>query len=480
MDHITTNFDIEYDIKNKLNENQGEIVYDIDLTKEHELFNIKDIIIKKLYHTNTTYKYLIRDKTKLIIRRIVVCGNVDSGKSTLIGVLLTGKLDNGKGLVRKEVFNFKHEIETGRTSSISYNNLKLDINTNRTDILEGSKCISLIDVAGHEKYLKTTILGITGTLPDYGIIVIGSNMGISKMTKEHIGLLLGLKIPFIIVFTKLDLCPKNILDENLLYIKKLLKHHKKIPYKFNNDSELFKVIDYLSNPSFVPIFLTSNVNGNSIDLILKYLNFTPYVNKWSSLSHDFKHILIDHTYSINGIGTVITGTIKSGTIHLNDTLLLGPDFQGLFHPLIVKGIVHYGSSLSKASAGQTIGLSFKKSHYDLKNNSIHKGMILLDPSIKPKAIWEFEASIIVFHHSTTISNNYQPIIHCLNIRQSAKIIHISSSPYPDYNNLTVLRTGDKAYVRFKFMFRPEYIQPNMIFVFREGNTKGLGIITSLF
>lgn len=51
--------------------------------------------------------------------RIAVTGNVDSGKSTLIGVLTKGQLDNGRGLVRVNVFNHKHEVETGRTSSIS-------------------------------------------------------------------------------------------------------------------------------------------------------------------------------------------------------------------------------------------------------------------------------------------------------------------------------------------------------------------------
>ena len=50
--------------------------------------------------------------------RYAVCGNVDSGKSTFIGVLTRGILDDGRGKTRVFCFNFKHETETGRTSSI--------------------------------------------------------------------------------------------------------------------------------------------------------------------------------------------------------------------------------------------------------------------------------------------------------------------------------------------------------------------------
>ena len=61
--------------------------------------------------------------------RIAVCGNVDSGKSTIIGVLTRGILDNGRGLARAHVFNHKHEIDTGRTSSISQQILGLCVSS---------------------------------------------------------------------------------------------------------------------------------------------------------------------------------------------------------------------------------------------------------------------------------------------------------------------------------------------------------------
>ncbi len=67
-----------------------------------------------------------------------------------------------------------------------------------------------MDLCGHEKYLKTTMFGLTGLMPDYSMIVIGSNMGLSQMTREHIGIAHTLKIPFFIVITKVDICPENV------------------------------------------------------------------------------------------------------------------------------------------------------------------------------------------------------------------------------------------------------------------------------
>ena len=58
---------------------------------------------------------------------IVVCGPVDAGKSSLVGVLTTGELDDGRGKARKSVFHHNHELESGRTSSISQNVIKYQI-----------------------------------------------------------------------------------------------------------------------------------------------------------------------------------------------------------------------------------------------------------------------------------------------------------------------------------------------------------------
>ena len=58
--------------------------------------------------------------------RVAVVGNVDAGKSTLLGVLTHGELDNGRGTARQKLFRHKHEMETGRTSSVGNDILGFD------------------------------------------------------------------------------------------------------------------------------------------------------------------------------------------------------------------------------------------------------------------------------------------------------------------------------------------------------------------
>lgn len=115
-----------------------------------------------------------------IFYRVAVVGNVDAGKSTLLGVLTHGELDNGRGLARQKLFRHKHEAETGRTSSVGNDILGFDsvgnvVNKPEHGSLDwvkicekSSKVITFIDLAGHERYLKTTVFGMTGHAPDFG------------------------------------------------------------------------------------------------------------------------------------------------------------------------------------------------------------------------------------------------------------------------------------------------------------------------
>ena len=161
--------------------------------------------------------------------RVAVIGNVDSGKSTLVGCLTKNIKDDGRGFARQYVFNYQHESETGRTSSIAeeilgYKNHKsVDLgrinekkNIAWKEIADKSdSVITLLDLCGHEKYLKTTMYGLTGLLPDYAIILIGTNMGVQRMTKEHLGIVISLNVPFFIVFTKIDIAPKDIKEKTV-------------------------------------------------------------------------------------------------------------------------------------------------------------------------------------------------------------------------------------------------------------------------
>ena len=97
-------------------------------------------------------------------------------------------------------------------------------------------------------------------------------------------------------------------------------------------------------------------------------------------------------------------------------------------------------------------------------------MIVTNISEDKKSVLEFSANILILHHPTTIKTNYQPVIHCGPITQAAKICDIDKD---------LLRSGDRAKARFKFMNRPEYIKTGNQLIFREGKTKGIGTIVEI-
>ena len=131
--------------------------------------------------------------------RIGIGGNVDAGKSSFVGVMTRDILDNGRGYARSFVMRYKHELETGRTSSASQQYLRTP-----------QKIIEFNDLAGHEKYYRCTAKEMSNTFLDYIAIIINSGSGIQLMTREHISLAFSLKFPMFIIFSKIDSTPKNI------------------------------------------------------------------------------------------------------------------------------------------------------------------------------------------------------------------------------------------------------------------------------
>lgn len=413
--------------------------------------------------------------------RVAVVGNVDSGKSTLLGVLTRGQLDNGRGLARMNVFIHKHEIESGRTSSISHEFLGFDskgeaVNSEQTmrtltnnELCESSsKIINFIDLAGHEKYLRTTVFGLTGHAPDFVMLSIGANMGIVGMTKEHLGISLALRVPVFIVVTKIDMCPSNILKETIQQLKKVLKSPgcKKIPIVVRNDDDVVVCARNLVSDRIAPIFCVSNVTGENLNLLKKFLNLLPRRTDWEQLSMKPTEFHIDAVWSVPGVGTVASGTVMSGSLSINQTLLLGPDEFGKFQPVTIKSLHTKKTPVKVVNAGHTGAAALKK----IQRSSLRRGMVLLDPSLKPSACREFEAEVLVLYHSTTISKNYQAVVHCGVAQQAAKLITMDKE---------YVRTGDKAKIRFRFMYWPEYLKEGSRLIFREGRTKGIGKIVRI-
>ncbi|KAF5272208.1 hypothetical protein FQA39_LY01290 [Lamprigera yunnana] len=421
-------------------------------------------------------QYLIRrllDQTDFLEIRVAVVGNVDAGKSTLLGVLTHGELDNGRGHARLKLFRHKHEMESGRTSSVGNDILGFDSEGNVVNKPEhgsldwvkicekSSKVITFIDLAGHERYLKTTVFGMTGHAPDFGMLMIGANAGIVGMTKEHLGLALALSVPVFVVITKIDMCPLNVLQDNIKLLLRILKSPgcRKVPVMVKTTDDVVLSATNFVSERLCPIFQVSNVTGKNLDLLKTFLNLL--TTRMEYHENEPAEFQIDDTYSVPGVGTVVSGTTLKGVIKLNDTLVLGPDPLGHFQAIAVKSIHRKRMAVREVRAGQTASFALKK----IKRSQIRKGMVMVSPALNPQACWEFEGEILVLHHPTTISSRYQAMVHCGSIRQTASILSMSQD---------CLRTGDKAIVHFRFIKHPEYIVPGQRMVFREGRTKAVG------
>jgi len=224
--------------------------------------------------------------------RCAVIGNVDSGKSTLVGVLTRSILDDGRGLARSKVFKHSHEESTGRTSSVSQHNLCLSEsgeilnnsmfrnNNSGEYVAKSCKVITLVDLAGHERYFRTTAYGLTGHMPDYAAVVVGANAGLIGMCKEHLGVALALKVPTFFVITKCDdLCPEHVLKDTLKRLAALLKKPgvKKRPFVVRSTKDVVTCARNIQSANLAPIFLTSAVTGRGLSLLRSFLNLMPQV-----------------------------------------------------------------------------------------------------------------------------------------------------------------------------------------------------------
>lgn len=436
-----------------------------------------------------TKTMIVRKKPSLnhhLDLRVAVVGNVDAGKSTLVGVLTAplSFLDDGRGLARSRVLRHKHEAETGRTSSIAEEqHMRL---SSRGDCLAlekhakipvnhalPAKVISFIDLAGHERYLRTTVYGLTAHEPDYVMVVVGANHGITRMTKEHLGMAIALNVPIFVVITKVDLCPEPVMKETLKQLSKLLKMPgaRKQPYAVRNLDDLMFAVRSFGRTAITPILCISSVNGTNVPLLRSFFNLIPPRRTWASHGNEAAEFLVDQFFNVPGVGIVVAGTLLSGSVSVNATMNMGPSNQGKFNAVTVKSIHHMRVSVPALLAGQTGAFVVKsRTKEHVKNFGIRKGMVLLDPSINAVASKGFECDMLVLHSQTTMKLNYQPVLYARNVRQSVRISKMDQE---------VLRTGVRARVTFDLLHRAEYLRVGTKVLFTEGKTKAIGTIRAL-
>ena len=398
-------------------------------------------------------------------------GHVDHGKSTLVGSLVTGQADDGEGGTRSYLDVQPHEVERGLSADLSYGVYGFDEdgpvhmdNPDRKDerarvVEEADRLVSFVDTVGHEPWLRTTIRGLVGQKLDYGLRTVAADDGPTKVTREHLGILLATDLPTIVAITKADMVSEERVHEVEREVERLLRDVDKTPLRVARHG-VEAALEEISE-TVVPIVTTSAVTMEGLDALDELFERLP---KTGASEGEFQ-MYVDRSYKVTGVGAVASGTIRSGTVEAGDELLVGPMTDGSFREVEVRSIEMHYHRVDEAKAGRIVGIALK----GIPEAELERGMVLLPRDADPDPVREFEAEVMVLNHPTRIGPGYEPVVHVETVSEAAEI-------YPEGDHLL---PGDSGRATVRFKFRPYLVEEGQRFVFREGRSKGVGTVTDV-
>lgn len=240
---------------------------------------------------------------------IGTAGHIDHGKTTLI-----------KALTGIETDTTKEEKKRGMSINLGFAYLDLP----------NHKRVGIVDVPGHEKFIKNMVAGLPGI--NLVLLVIDAAEGIMPQTKEHIDILtlLGIK-DFLIVLTKIDTVDPELKE---LVVEDIRDQLQDTPLK---DADLIE---------------TDAVTGTGIEELLQKI--TDYSEELSEkTSNGLGRLNVDRVFSVKGFGTVITGTLLDGPVKVGDELYLYPNNQ----KVRVRNIQVHEQDVKEALPGQRTALN---------------------------------------------------------------------------------------------------------------------------
>lgn len=249
-------------------------------------------------------------------------GHVDHGKTSLINKLTGIETDR-----------LLEEKNRGISIVNGYAYLKYKNNT-----------ISIIDMPGHERFIKNMLSGITGV--QFILIVIAADESVMAQTKEHLDIarLLGIENGAFVI-TKTDM-----VDEDFVELVEMEIDELKENTIFNN-FEIFKV---------------SSHTGFGIDKLKDYI-FDSFV-KYSKTNDYYPRLYIDRIFNQKGIGTIVTGSLQGASLSIKDKLQLYP-YDNSYQ---IRSIQVHSSPVEKAEINSRVALNVQSQ----KNIDMHRGIVL--------------------------------------------------------------------------------------------------------
>ncbi|MGY5878622.1 MAG: GTP-binding protein [Candidatus Thorarchaeota archaeon] len=424
-----------------------------------------------------------------------VAGRVNSGKSSLIGALVTGKPDDGKGSARSFLLTHPQEITRGQTADIHLSFMGFDsegeslhlenpLSKEETArVLDQSeRIVTFFDAPGHKEYSKTMIRSILGADAQYGLVLVPGpeeanlirqeeeNSGIPRLddiTREHLILMSSQEAPFFVVISKIDKTKPDELELVFNVVRNSLKDIGKIPVTVRLIEEIPPIIREINHGVIVPILTISALNLETLELLVELLKNVPSNSKHTSIT-DSAIAYVDKVYrGIKGTNVVVTGTVKAGVFKKGQNVKIGPDKNNHFHEGRLFSIEMFKNRRSIVRAGDLFGFDIK----DIDKHSVRRGQVIVDPEDEGQSSHEFEANIVVTRHPTKISVGYSPVLQSHTIQQTVVLKKIYDAEF--------LSVGDFARVKLKFIVSPEAVGVGDKIVLREANTRAIGTIVEI-
>ena len=321
------------------------------------------------------------------MRNLIVgtAGHIDHGKTSLVRAL-TG-------------------VDTDRLEEEKRRGISIDLGFASLD-LGGNVRIGLVDVPGHERFIKNMLAGASGI--DLVLFIIAADESIKPQTREHFDICRLLGIPRgIVVLTKSDL-----VDPDLVGLVKL-------------EAEEFVKGSFLEDAPIVPVSSTTGAGLDELKACLKQI--AGEVTQKDA--HLRPRLPIDRAFTMKGFGTVVTGTLMAGTIAIESEM----DVHPLGRRVRVRGLQVHGAAVKKAIAGQRTAINLA----GVEPSDLARGMVLTEPGLF-EAVRSFEASLELLPSAKPLKHGTPVHLHLGAAEIEAEVRLLQNQP---------LKAGERAYVR---------------------------------
>ncbi len=375
-------------------------------------------------------------------------GHVDHGKTTLTAAITTVLAKKGLSELRSfdSIDNAPEEKERGIT-----------INTSHVEYETANRHYAHVDCPGHADYVKNMVTGAAQM--DGAILVCAATDGPMPQTREHILLARHVNVPRIVVFlNKVDMVDDpEMLELVEMEVRELLSF-----YQYDGDN--------------TPIILGSALgalNGEA-KWEEKVMELMDAVDNWIPLPprDNEKPFLmpVEDVFSITGRGTVATGRIETGVVHVGDELeIIGLGADG--KKTVCTGVEMFRKLLDEGEAGDNVGLLLR----GIDKNEIKRGMVLAKPgSVKPHSKFKAEVYILKKEEGgrhTPFHNKYRPQFYLRTMDVTGEIT------LPEGTEMVM--PGDNVTITVELL-TPVACSVGLRFAIREGGrTVGAGQITEI-